>query len=103
MDILGIQTDLAKAQASLDEALTRIATLEAQSAKDVGAITDKVIAALLPEVKAARASIDQLTLVASASVTEALALARRIDGAKFSLGPEVPSYSGTGYTSPTTS
>jgi hypothetical protein len=101
MDPLGLQADIAKTQAALNAALDRIAALEAQTAKDVSAIADKVLNGVLPEVQAMRVSlaagidkavdsVNQLSLVASASVTEALALARRIDGAKFILAPEPP-------------
>lgn len=92
MDLLGVQKDLDTMGAQLTSALARIADLEAQTAKDVDAIADKLIAALLPEAQAARASVDQLTVVCSASVTEVLALARRIDGAalSFKLAPETP-------------
>ncbi|HXE05763.1 MAG TPA: hypothetical protein VN579_07245 [Bryobacteraceae bacterium] len=90
MDLLGVQADIAKTQAALNEAVNRISQLEVQSAKDVNAITDKLIAAVLPEVRAARGSIDQLTMTLSASVQEALVTIRRINGAtiKFELGPE---------------
>ena len=99
MDLLGIQADLAKTEQALNAALDRIAALETQMAKDINSIADKVISALLPEVQASRAALiagiekitasaDTLTLTVNASVTEALALARRIDGATFKLGPE---------------
>lgn len=91
MDLLGVQADLAKAQTSLVAMADRVQALETQAARDVNAIADKVIAAVLPEVQGARASVDQLTLVASASVQETLVLVRRIDGAAFTfrLGPGV--------------
>jgi Flp pilus assembly protein TadG len=91
MDLLGVQADLAKAQGALALMADRIAALETQTAKDVNAIADKVIAAVLPEVQGARASVDQLAVVVSASVQETLVLVRRIDGAGFTfkLGPEV--------------
>ena len=93
MDLLGIQADLAKTQAALNQALDRIGQLEAQTAKDVSAIIDGLKSAILPEVAAARQSIDTLTVTASAAVTEELALVRRIDGATVTttirLSPEV--------------
>ena len=92
MDPLGLQQSIA---ALAD----KVAALEAQAAKDQNAIVDKVLVAILPEIRAMRAavtsgiekactSVDQITLTVNASVTEALALARRIDGASFRLGPE---------------
>ena len=70
--------------------MDRIAALEAQSAKDTNAIADKLIAAVLPVIQAAGASVDTMTLTVNASATEFLRLAKRIDGAKLVLGPDVP-------------
>lgn len=84
-----------QADATAKTLIDRIAALEAQSARDVNAIADKVIAAVLPEVQKTRGSIetclDNITLTVNASVTECLAMARRLDGANmtFKLGPEV--------------
>ena len=89
MDPLNFQKSISDLSAVVNQQQDRLAALEGQVAKDVNAITDKVTAALLPELQGARASIDQMTVVINAAVTEALALARRIDGATFKLGPEV--------------
>lgn len=89
MDPLGLQKAIDDLSAKLNEQQDRIAQLETQIAKDVNAIADKVIAAVLPEVQGARASVDQMAVVISASVTEALNLAKRLNGATLSLGPEV--------------
>lgn len=93
MDLLGVQADLAKAQADLNQALDRIEKLEAQSAKDVSSITDGLKSAIVPEVQAARQSIDTAIVTVNSAVTEILALARRLDGATVTtvvhLSPEV--------------
>ncbi len=93
MDLLGLQK-------TVSDLTDKVAELETQIVKDENAIVDKILAALMPEVQQMRAavtdgigkacaSVDQITLTVNASVTEALALARRIDGAKIILGPEV--------------
>lgn len=81
MDILGLQNAVNKLQQTADEQQQKIATLESQVAKDVNQIADKVIAAVMPEVEKLRQSFDSLILVVDASVTEALGVVRRINGA----------------------
>lgn len=98
MDILGINNKLDELTTRLDRETSNLtakvgamaAALETQTAKDVKSITDGLVAAILPEVAAVRASIDQAVLVINASVTEVTALVRRIDGAQVTvkLGPE---------------
>lgn len=74
----------AEFQPVLTAMMDRIATLEAQGAKDIGAIADKVIAAILPEVQGMRVEF-------SAAVQETLVLIRRVNGltVTVALGPEV--------------
>jgi hypothetical protein len=94
MDILGIQEKLEQMVALLNQQQDRIAQLEAQVSKDLNAVVDKVLAAMLPEVQAMRGSVDQAVLVVSASATEAMGLVTRtiarLDGAGITLklGPD---------------
>lgn len=82
--------DINKIEAALTDQMNRVASLEKQGAADTKAITDGMLAQVMPEVKAARESINQAVVVFSNSVTEALALMRRVGASKlqFSLGPE---------------
>ncbi len=90
-DPIGLKALPAEVQPIFEQLMNRIDTLEAQGAKDVNAIADKIIAAVGPKVDAAVEAVNTLTLTANASVVEVTALARRIDGASatFKLGPEV--------------
>jgi allophanate hydrolase subunit 1 len=92
MDILGLEKLPAEAQPIIKQLLDRVDALEAQSAKDISAIADKVIAGLGPKVDEVVTAVNTITLTVNASVVEITALARRIDGAKlkFELGPEIP-------------
>lgn len=80
----------AEFQPVLNALMDHIAQLEAQTAKDVDAIADKVIAGLTPSVNQAVAAVNTLTVTASAAVTEIVNTARRINGAKITvdLGPD---------------
>ena len=88
MDLLGVQADLTKTQAMLQEALDRIAALETQSAKDLDTLATKVIDGLSPMVKQGVDAINTATIAVSNGINEVVTLARRIDGATFKLGPE---------------
>ena len=90
MDILGVQKDIAELKALANQQQDRITTLEGQLAKDVNQVVDKVLAAVLPEFEKARQSIDTMTVAIDVSITEALGVIRRLNGAKLkiTLGPE---------------
>jgi hypothetical protein len=97
MDILGLQAAIAELQKATTAQSEKIAALEAQVAKDVNAIADKVIAALTPMMSQACASVDALTVTASSaideinnSVRDALEVVKRVDGATVivKLGPK---------------
>ena len=70
--------------------LTQAAALESQTARDVNQITDKVLAELKPMVQSVVDAANALVVTVDGSVTETLALIRRIDGMKVTvtLAPE---------------
>jgi len=88
MDLTGgLAQEVSKLPAEFQPVITalmdRIAQLEAQTAKDVDAIADKVIAAMVPQAQA-------LTQTVNAVADQAMTLIRRLDGAQVTvkLGPE---------------
>lgn len=89
-DLLGVKADIKAAGDVGQDLIARVAALEAQSAKDVNAIADKVIAALTPLVKEGVDAVNTLTITSSNAVDQALRLLRRVNGAAITvtLGPE---------------
>lgn len=86
--------DISQMEAALSALMDKVAALEAQGARDTNAIADKLIAAIVPLVQSGvdkvTSTVDTLTVTVNSSIMEALRLAKRIDGAKIVLGPDVP-------------
>lgn len=64
--------------------------VESKTVADANEIADKVIAALMPRIDKVVDAINTTTLTLDASITEVLALCRRVDGTTVTvkLGPE---------------
>ena len=90
MSLTGVTEAAATIPADIQLLMDRVATLESQSAKDVQAIADKVLAELKPMVQSVVDAANALVVTVDGSVTETLALIRRIDGMKVTvtLAPE---------------
>ena len=76
--------------ADIKALMDRVDALEAQSAKDVQAIADKVLAELKPMIQSMVDAVNTLTVTGGAAVQETMTTVRRLDGMTVivKLGPE---------------